>query len=298
MARRSRRKGHEDEEHANHERWLLTYADMITLLMVLFIVMFAMSTVDTQKFQELKDSLAGAFGGSPAVVSGGAKPVGASDGMSPLPDDLQAGNPAGQDSMQKLDAAAAAKAVRDADRVRASRNQQAAQKEVQDLRELQRLITERLRAEGLDNSVGFAIDERGLVMNIITSSVVFPGDSAELLPEGKRIINALAPILGLVPNHMEIAGHTNQLPVPTRNYPTSWELSSARASSVVRHLIADGLAASRMTATGYADQRPLVPPSDPQSVTRNRRVEIILLSEQPAEVRALLPSIAGNTQAN
>jgi chemotaxis protein MotB len=188
--------------------------------------------------------------------------------------------------------------VRDADRVRASRNLQAAQKEVQDLRELQRQITERLHAEGLDNSVGFSIDERGLVINIITSSVVFPGDSAELLPDGKRIINALAPIMALVPNHLEIAGHTNQLPVPTRNYPSSWELSSARASSVVRHLIGVGLSANRMTATGYADQRPLVPPSDPQSVTRNRRVEIILLSDKPAEVRALLPSVAGNTQAN
>jgi chemotaxis protein MotB len=298
MARRRRRHSGEEEEHINHERWLLTYADMITLLMVLFIVMFAVSTVDSKKFQELKDSLAGAFGGSPAVVSGGAKPVGSSDGVSPAPDDLQAGSFAGQDSMQKLDTAAAAKAVRDADRVRASRNQQAAEQEVQNLRDIQQQITARLKAEGLDNSVGFAIDERGLVINIITSSVVFPGDSAELLPDGKRIVNALAPILALLPNHLEIAGHTNQLPVPTRNYPSSWELSSARASSVVRHMIADGLSANRMTATGYADQRPLVPPSDPQSVTRNRRVEIILLSDQPAEVRALLPSVAGNTQAN
>jgi chemotaxis protein MotB len=290
-ARRKRHTGHE-EEHENHERWLLTYADMITLLMVLFIVLFAMSTVDTQKFKELKDSLSGAFGGSPSVMSGGAKAVGDTVGVSPAPDDIQPGSFSSADSMQKLDSAAAAKAVRDADRVRASRDQQAAQDEVDELRELQRQITERLRAEGLEQAVRFNIDERGLVINVVTSSVVFGGDSAVLLPEGQRIVQALAPSLIPRANHVEIAGHTNQLPAPTVNYPSAWELSTARASGVVRYLLGLGLPADRLNAVGYADQRPLYPPSDPLAVTRNRRVEVIVLSDQPADVRALLPSVA------
>ncbi|MFL6145738.1 MAG: flagellar motor protein MotB [Labedaea sp.] len=294
MAGRRKRHAAHDEEHANHERWLLTYADMITLLMVLFIVMFAMSSVDSQKFHELKDSLAGAFGGSPSVMSGGAKPVADSMGISPAPQDIAAGSfTSAAGSAQSPDAAMAAKAVRDADRARASGDQQAAKIEVENLRELQRQITERLRAEGLEQAVRFNIDERGLVINIVTSSVVFGGDSAVLLPEGQHIVRALAPSLVPIANHVEIAGHTNQLPAPTVNYPSAWELSTARASGVVRYLVGTGVPAGRLNAVGYADQRPLIPPSDPLAVTRNRRVEVIVLSDQPADVRALLPSNAG-----
>ncbi|HEU5474222.1 MAG TPA: flagellar motor protein MotB [Actinophytocola sp.] len=292
--RRRKRHGGEEEEHANHERWLLTYADMITLLMVLFIVMFAVSSVDSQKFKELRDSLAGAFGGSPSVMSGGAKSIGESEGTSKAPDELQPGTLSDADSLQKLDQAAAAKAVRDADRVRASRNLEEAKREVQNLQELQRQITARLQTQGLEKSVAFAIDERGLVINIVTTSVVFPGDSAVLLPEGQQIVAALAPTLAEITNQVEIDGHTNQLPVPTVNYPSSWELSTARASSVVRFLTGHGVPANRMTAAGYADQRPLYPPSDPQSVTKNRRVEVIILSDKPADVRALLASVVAN----
>lgn len=294
MAGRRRKHGEEHEEHASHERWLLTYADMITLLMVLFIVLFAMSTIDAQKFDQLKQSLAGAFGGNPSMLTGGAKQVGETEGISPAAIDLQAGaNNGDTPQTPPLDAQAAAKAVQDADRVKASRDQQAAERELANLLELQRQITERLREAGLEQTVQFNIDERGLVINIVTTSVVFGGDSAVLLRDGKRILDAMAPTLAGVPNHLEIAGHTNQLPVPTVNYPSSWELSTARASSVVRYLLGRDLVPERMTAAGYADQRPLYPPADPLSVTRNRRVEVIVLSDQPADVRALLPSVAG-----
>jgi chemotaxis protein MotB len=121
---------------------------------------------------------------------------------------------------------------------------------------------------------------------------VFGGDSAVLRPEGQRILRALAPTLVAVPNSIEVSGHTNQLNVPTRNYPSSWELSTARASSVVRYMLGWRIEASRMTAAGYADQRPLYSPTDPRAVTMNRRVEVVVLSDQPAEVRALLEAAA------
>jgi chemotaxis protein MotB len=297
--RRKRRGAHDEEEHENAERWLLTYADMITLLMVLFIVMFAMSTVDANKFAQLKESLAGAFGGTETLVTGGASAGGDDDGTSPGDVDLSASTSGGgvtqggkSPTSQQKKAAQDAAAVLKADRAKVSQNQQAAKEEVDRLLKLRKQMIAALKARKLSGQVQFAINERGLVVRVLTSGVVFGGDSAVLRPEGQRILRALAPTLARVPNSLEVSGHTNQLNVPTRNYPSSWELSTARASSVVRYLLGRHIGPSRMTAAGYADQRPLYPPSDPRAVTMNRRVEVLVLSDQPAEVRALLEEAA------
>ncbi|PPK66488.1 flagellar motor protein MotB [Actinokineospora auranticolor] len=292
MSGRRKHKGGHDEEHENHERWLLTYSDMITLLMVLFIVMFAMSTVDAKKFEQLKESLAGAFGGSQTLISGGAS--GSPDTSGSSQDKVNLRSAAGGEGadMTTLSQTEAQKAVADADRKKASENLKKAEEELAKLREIQKQMLELLQKAGLQDSVQFTIDERGLVVTIITSSVVFGGDSAVLLAQGKTVLDAIEPSLLQLSNHLEVGGHTNQLPVPTVNYPSSWELSTARASAVVRYLLGKGVPASRMTAAGYADTKPLYPPSDPLSVTRNRRVEVVVLSDQPAEVRALLPTLA------
>ncbi|GAA2976483.1 OmpA/MotB family protein [Actinokineospora diospyrosa] len=289
--KRKHRGGHE-EEHENHERWLLTYADMITLLMVLFIVMFAMSTVDAKKFDQLKESLAGAFGGSQSLVVGGASGSPDTSGVSPDKIDLQSAAGGEGADVTTLSKQEAEKAVQQSDRAKAAADLEKARQEVAKLREAQKQMTELLAKAGLADAVQFTIDQRGLVVTIITSSVVFGGDSAELLPQGKEVLDAIAPSLTALPNHLEVGGHTNQLPVPTKNYPSSWELSTARASSVVRYLLGHGLPSSRMTAAGYADTKPLYAPSDPLSVTRNRRVEVVVLSDQSAEVKALLPTAA------
>ncbi|WP_018685597.1 flagellar motor protein MotB [Actinokineospora enzanensis] len=290
--RRKHRGGGHDEEHENHERWLLTYSDMITLLMVLFIVMFAMSTVDAKKFDQLKESLAGAFGGSTTLVSGGASGSPDTSGASPDKIDLRSAAGGEGPTISTLTQTEAQKAVADAERAKSSENLKKAEAEVAKLREIQKQMLELLEKAGLTDSVQFTIDERGLVVTIITSSVVFGGDSAALLPQGKEVLDAIEPSLLQLPNHLEVGGHTNQLPVPTKNYPSSWELSTARASAVVRYLLDKGVPAGRMTAAGYADTKPLYPPSDPLSVTRNRRVEVVVLSDQPADVRALLPVAA------
>lgn len=288
MARRPHRGGAHEEEAEEGERWMVTYADMITLLMVLFIVLFAMSSVDAQKFDQLKASLAGAFGGSQHLVSGGASSSVDSEGIGPDTVDVGTGA-AGATNESNTQAAKDQAAVQRADRAEASRNQQAAEAEVARLLALRDKMRAALAAQGLADQVRFAINERGLVVTVLTSGVVFGGDSAVLRPEGQRILRALVPALQSVPNALEVSGHTNQLNVPTRAYPSSWELSTARASSVVRYLLGfSGMSARRMTAAGYADQRPLYPPGDPRSVTMNRRVEVVVLSDQPAQVRALL----------
>lgn len=297
--KRGRKHTAEHEEHANHERWLVSYADMLTLLFVVFVVLFSMSTVDSKKFAELANGLAQGFGAPNAALTG---KTGAIDGngttTSVLP--LNPGaEPGLTDAVQKADAkrdAAARAAVAAAQRAKASTDAEAAVREVENLRRIQEQIKAALRRAKRDRDVYFAINERGLVVTVVSSDVVFAGDRADLRPGGHQILDAIGPPLRKLPNSIAVDGHTNQLRVPTINYPSAWELSTARASVVVRHLNADGIKASRLTASGYAGTRPLIDPKDPRSVTMNRRVDVVVLSMLPADQRELLPAIAGADQ--
>jgi chemotaxis protein MotB len=285
-----------DEEHENHERWLVSYADMMTLLMVLFVVLFAMSQVDAAKFAALADGLAKGFGSPTVALTGpGTKIQDSTDATAPVNLGGTAGKDAPQSTVDSEDPALK-KAVQDADRARQQRMQEHAQQEVRNFDQVKSQILQAAAKQGMADSVKFTVDERGLVVTLVTSEVVFAGDRADLLPAGQHVLDAVAPTLATLPNKLEVDGHTNQLPVPTVNYPSAWELSSARASTVVRYLIDHGhLPAARLSAAGFAGEKPLYPPSDPRAAALNRRVEIIVLSSLPAAERALLPSAAGTS---
>jgi chemotaxis protein MotB len=291
MSAGSAKKGrkHEEEEHVNHERWMVSYADMLTLLMVLFIVLFAISQVDQKKFDQLKNGLAGGFG-APSVTMGGTGPV-SDSGESP--GSLAVGPPQNLipavPSQTKVDEAARA-----ADRARQQELTRAAEKEAQDLIKLREKMRAALKKQGLQDSVKFEINERGLVVSIVTDKVIFDGDSAVLRPDGIRVLHAVGPALRATKNGIIVEGHTNHLGVANPLYPTLWELSVARSARVVRHLIAEGIDPKRLEAAGYGKERPLYNPRDPRAITQNRRVEVIVLSTLPTEARALLPVVAGN----
>lgn len=278
--RRTRGGGHA-EEHENHERWMVTYADMLTLLLVLFIVLYAISQVNTSKFSELKSSLASAFkNGQPSVLSGGSGIVAGGDDS-----DGSQVNP----NLPVFSVAKPDKSTAEGDR-------QAAQREVDEFKEIEAAIKASLHKRGLDGNAEFAIDERGLVVTVVTNELVFSGNSAVLEREGAVILDAVLPPLRRIDNQIQVDGHTNQQNVSTAPYPSGWELSSARASSVVRYLVAHGpIASSRLSAAGFSDQRPLLPASDPRSITRNRRVDIVVLSKLPAGVRSQLPALGGSS---
>jgi chemotaxis protein MotB len=269
------------EEHENSERWMVTYADMLTLLLVLFIVLYAISQVNTSKFSELKSSLASAFkNGQPSVLTGGSGIV--------------SGESAGQPLSQNLPVMSPTQISKNI----AAQDRQAAQREVDEFKQIEAAIKASLHKHGLDSNAEFSIDERGLVVTVVTNELVFSGNSAVLEQEGAVILNAVLPPLRTATNQIQVDGHTNQQNVSTAPYPSGWELSSARASSVVRYLVTHGpIAASRLSAAGFSDQRPLVPASDPRSITRNRRVDIVVLSQLPASARAALPAL-GRTAGN
>ncbi|PZM90690.1 MAG: flagellar motor protein, partial [Actinobacteria bacterium] len=220
---------------------MISYADMLTLLFVLFVVLFAMSNLDKSKYEQLAASLASSFGFRSPVFTGHSAPL---DGMGhdasvmPIdpgiaPDLAGAANP---NLPLPVDEEEQRAALAAANRARASMNARAAVREVRNFREIERRIAEALKRAGLEDNVRFSIDQRGLMVTVVTSDIIFEGDRAELLPAGRQILDVIAPVLRPLPNSIQVDGHTNQLPVPTLYYPSEWELSTARASTVVRYL--------------------------------------------------------------
>lgn len=290
MARRRSKLRHAEEEHENGERWLLTYADMITLLMVLFIVLFAIGQIDSKKFDKLHDGLAQSFGES-TVLDGGAGLLDGSAVQAPAPDDSRAGEQALERQRQ------AVLAAQNAADAAARRDANAARESAEALSRIKASITATLAKRHLTGSVQFeAIDDRGLVVDIVTDRVLFDLGQATLRPHGGLVLDAIAPVLRNVPNDLVVEGHTDNQPISDSRFASNWELSTMRATTVLRYLLFQGVDASKVAAAGYADQRPLRAGDSSASRARNRRVAIVIL-HQPATTTSVtagaLPTASG-----
>ncbi|MBO9569963.1 MAG: flagellar motor protein MotB [Cellulomonas iranensis] len=285
-----RRRHEEHEEHVNHERWLVSYSDMITVLMALFIVLFAISQVDQEKYLALSKSLAAGFGNgdvqvSSTVFDGG---DGVLDGMAPQDQDAQGAGTAGMVSAdQGLAEVGQIPTPEPVDPQLLA----AAQAEASHLEQVREALRQGLLAQGLDKTVQFRIDERGLILGLIADDVFFAPASAELTPTALQVLDVAAPTLVALQEQIAIEGHANVLPVSGR-YPTNWELSADRATQVLRHLVEkDGLAPGRISAVGFGDARPVAQGMDEASLAANRRVDLVVLSDAPENVRELVPTV-------
>jgi chemotaxis protein MotB len=302
---RRRRVAHaEGHEEGGSERWLVTYADMLTLLLVLFIVLFSISVVNTSKFISLKTSLASVFGnGSKGVVQGGTGLLD-NDASGTGQQLVMPGNPVAAPSVS-AQASASAPAqvptvlppVPNSAEGSLTGGYTASQVAAQaaDFASIEAAITKALDGAGLSGSAQFQVTSRGLVITVVTNALVFPGNSADLESTGQRILAAVAPPLAKDPRQIEVDGYTNQENVSTAPYPSGWELSSARASAVVRYLAANGVSEDKLSAVGYSDQHPLYPVGDPRAITLNRRVEIVVLSNLAAPATNVSPAGSAST---
>ncbi len=290
----SKRKKHEEhEEHSNHERWLVSYADMMTLLMVLFIVLFAISQVDQKKFNQLREGMAAGFGQQPSPFQGD-RSVLSEAGIAPMAP-VAPGQVTTEAEQTGLEGAqAVSQDVQDAAEEKASKLAEA-EKEVDRLDSLRRKIDAALRKEGLANDVSMRIDERGLRISLVSRHIVFQANLADLSPRGERVLKVLAPVIDDLPNQIEVAGHTNQVKVKPKYYPSDWELSAARAVTVLRHLKErGGVPGDHMLAAAYGHEQPLIDPSKPGSQELNKRVDILVLSTAQDDVRALFGEVLRN----
>lgn len=286
VARRARK--HEEEEHENHERWLVSYADMVTLLMCLFIVLFALSQVDIKKFTAFSQGLQQGFGAPVTILDSGAViQAPSTDPLQPVQVQAQAAiNGTAQTAAEKAAAAEAAKqeAQRTAAEAKAAYDALAAARDA---------LAAALQRAGYPGAATFTIDQRGLVVHIVADQVLFDAEHADLRPDGRKVLAAMGPTLVRLPEQLRVEGHANSLPVtPGGPWRSNWDLSAVRATTVLLYLSQSaGVPETRMSATGYSDTRPLVPNSDPKALTINRRVDIVVLSTASAAANALLPGI-------
>ena len=275
-----------EEEHENHERWLITYADMITLLMVLFIVLFAMSTVEEKKFNALKEGLAAGFGQSTSMLDGSSSILEepGSTPTEPIKPDANASS--AEIAEIKLQAATEAMMKRN------QRQYAEAVAEAERLQEIEKKILAVLRDKHLEDDVQTLIDGRGLTVSLVSRHVVFEANLATLSPRGRLIVDTIAPVLLTIDDELAIEGHTNQAPGAPKYFASDWDLSAARAVSVLRHLNEDlGVPATRLSAVGFGKIRPLVDPDEPGSQQLNKRVDIVVKSGLDEENRELLDRV-------
>jgi chemotaxis protein MotB len=263
-ARRSQRGGRRRYAEAHQEsedRWLLTYADMITLLMALFMVLFSITSVNKSKLEILSKTLQEAFSGK--VLPGGAaiRSTGADPKATNSPTSAPA-IPAITPLVTNATPSAAA----------------AAAKEQEDFRRLKEQIDAYARQKGIQDKVQTVIAQRGLVIRLLTDRVLFDSGAAELKPAATPVLSKVADILRREGSHqVMVEGHTDTVPISGSLFPTNWELSTARASRVVRFLIGGGVSQRRLSASGYAALHPLATNATSGGRSRNRRVEIVLL---------------------
>jgi chemotaxis protein MotB len=283
---RRRREEHADD-HGGAERWLVTYADMLTLLFVLFVVLFAMSHLDETKYQELKQGLAAGFGTATSLLTGEHSILPGNNADSPGVSamDTTIGSPVTPTNVATSKEVQAA--VQQAMAQMTQRNDADAKAQVTNLIALWHKIQGELKAKGLADDVQAAIDARGLVISLVSKHIVFPANLATLTPRGTKIVDTIAPVLASLTEHIEVDGNTNQVKVHPLYYPTDWDLAAARAIRVTRRLNEhDGIPNNRMSIKSWGHTKPLVPVGQPGWQELNKRVDIIILSDAPADTRA------------
>ena len=277
-----RARKHEEEEHENHERWAVSYGDMMTVLLALFIVLYAISVVDKTKFDQLRTSLAIGFG-SPAVsmLEGSSGPLNGVESFQIAPDFTGVSG----DSKPETSTATTVELSQEA------KDFLAATQEYEQLGDIEKQIQEQLDAQGLGATVDYKINERGLVVGLVGSDVFFAPDDAVLTPTAQVVVDVIAAPLRNQSRQISIEGHANVL--PSQHYATNWELSSDRATKVLRRFVeVGGVAGSQISSIGYGDARPSMAGTSNEALAANRRVDIVVQSAQSEAVRMLLPQIA------
>jgi chemotaxis protein MotB len=272
-----RRGGHKEEESA--ERWLLTYADMITLLMALFMVLFSISSVNISKYQTLQQSLKAAFSGN--ILPGGKaiSQQGSTANSSHVPAtvELQALEPVatmGASAQQNSSARSVLSAKSSA---AAAQQQLAAAHESAVFAHIKAQLDAYAREHGFSKSVQTSIEAQGLVIRVLTDDLLFGSGQATLEGQANGLLAKISQLLNVDETHpIDVEGNTDNVPIHGSQYPSNWELSTARASTVVRFLAEHGVSPARLTATGYAEQHPMASNATAAGRARNRRVEIVM----------------------
>lgn len=261
------------EEHENHERWLVSYADFITLLFAFFVVMYAISSVNEGKYRVLSDTMIDAF-------------------SEKIKEDQEQKAPLISDQPRQGDFVERAESIND----RAPADSSAEDQKQQQQEQQQKLDADiepqdnRLWvvASNLDSSLQGYIDQDLVKVNLqgdkievqLSNELLFPSGSARLSEEARKAFRDVALIVRPLKNEIFVEGHTDNVPISTLAFPSNWELSSSRAAAVVNYLARQGVEPERMAAIGYGEHRPIASNDDAEGRGQNRRVSLIIRSSQ------------------
>lgn len=231
----ARKKKH--EEHANHERWLVSYADFITLLFAFFTSMYAISSVNEGKFRVLSDSLSIAF--NPSLFTSTRVMEGPRFVKEQRSHNEQSTSALSSNNYQKIQSA--------------------------------------LKKLESDKRLALVVDEQRITIRL-TESSLFEGGTDKLLPEALPVLDEIAIVLKELPNSLRVEGHTDNIPVRTAQFPSNWDLSSARAIRILKYFFEQhGFDPSKLSAAGYGEFRPVETNDTPSGRSKNRRVDIMVM---------------------
>ena len=240
-------------DHENHDRWLISYADFITLLFAFFVVMYAVSAVNENKYRILASSLGDAFGKTPS-------------GDAPVPQLPTATLP--PDARQR------------------TLKQQQAIEEQAHMTEVASNLLDVMAPLVKEGKVRVTQSSRGVSIEI-NANVLFAPGRADLEPQSLAVLRAVAEKLKNEPFNLEITGHTDNVPISNSIFASNWELSAVRATSVVRLLAENGIAPARLSAIGREASQPVASNDTAEGRARNRRVELMILSGMPDTVEEI-----------
>ena len=275
------------EEHVNHERWMVSYADFITLLFAFFVMMYSISVVNTGKFKVLSESLTAAFqdpNRSLEPIQIGQLVRSPAD----LPDQLLTETDRPRQRPIEIRQLAELASV----------EQEALRRAAEQLDEIQARVEEAMRDMIDKGAISIKRSEYWIEVEM-NAEVLFDSGSSDLYPSVVPILNDLGKTLVNFPNHVNVEGHTDTIPINTESFPSNWELSGGRAATVVRLFEFSGIQPDRLAAIGYGEYYPIADNSTREGRTQNRRVVAVILAEIGEEIDETLEQFekAKNTAA-
>jgi chemotaxis protein MotB len=266
MARRRRR---QEEEHENHERWLVSYSDFITLLFAFFVVMYAISSVNEGKYRVLSSAIVDAFRSGSVISVQTTPPTGGANTMIEIPDTKPI-----------------AKAVKGDHHI------DPASKQGSLAADMAKVMDPLVKG----GQVNITQSPKGITVDI-RDTALFPVGQATPNDQSRQIMSSMAALLSKVDNQIRVEGFTDNVPIKTSTYPSNWELSAARAGSVVRLFQENGISPARLVAVGRGENLPVADNATPDGRATNRRVSITVLAEDQNEAE-VLPSRSSTSAAS
>ena len=234
---RKRREVHEEPEGS--ERWLLTYADLITLLLGLFVILYSMSKIDQGRFNEVAIALSQTFGGK-TILSG--------NGITPMQE------PPLQNSTDNNDEVSS-----DSEQNEVSQN-----------------INKALEKYVQSSKVSITESSEGLTIHLM-ETLLFETGSDTLKPEAQNVLNKLSDLIRVLPNKIRVEGHTDNVPINTYQFPSNWHLSIARSLNTAYYMIQKGVNPQKISILGYSEYKPINPNDTAENRSKNRRVDIVIM---------------------